>query len=227
MHKLILASSDNKERLASWAQALNGYEITTLLLHKQDALWSFVVRDRPNILLLDAEFFELNNLFDVSNLRRLCTVAKIIILSDELTENQEWNFVQAGVSGFCRSDIEKNLLNQAVTSVLNGELWVRRSLTSRLINELEEKNSKNKAYRAFLGLINKLTRCEYEIAMCVSNGQSTQQIAQSRAVTERTVKAHLAEIYVKLGVRDNYTLASCIRGFKSLDMDYDGFQDGE
>lgn len=217
MDKLILASSDNKDRLASWAQALDGYEITTLLLHNQDELWSFAVRVKPNILLLDAEFFELNNIFDISNLRRLGTLAKIIILSDELTENQEWNFVQAGVSGFCRIDIETNLLNQAVTSVLKGELWVRRSLTSRLINELEEKNSKNKAYRAFLGLLNKLTRREYEIAMCVSNGQSAKQIAQSLAITERTVKAHLAEVYIKLGVRDNYTLASCIRGFQNLD----------
>jgi DNA-binding NarL/FixJ family response regulator len=217
MNKLILASSDNKARLSSWAQGLIGCEITTLLLHKKNALWSYVVRVKPNILLLDAEFFELNNLSDVSNLHRLCTQTKVIIFSDELTENQELDFVQAGVRGCCRSDIEPNLLNQVVMSVQKGELWVRRSLTCRLIKQLEEKNAKNIAYRATLGLINKLTRREYEIALCVSSGQNTKQIAQSRAITERTVKAHLAEVYFKLGVRDSYTLASCIEGFKSLD----------
>jgi len=217
MNKLILASSDNRDRLASWAQALIGCEITTLLLHRQDALWSYVVKVKPDILLLDAEFFELHNSFDVSNLHRLCTQTKVIILSGELAENQEWDFVQAGVRGCCSSDIEPDLLKQVVMSVQKGELWVRRSLACRLINELEEKNSKNKAYRAILGLINKLTRREYEIAMCVSNGQSAKQIAQSLAITERTVRAHLAEVYLKLGVRDNYTLTSCIQGLKSLD----------
>lgn len=217
MSKLILASSDNKDRLASWVLGLTGFEVTTLLLHKKDALWNYVVRDNPDILLLDAEFFELNNIFDVSNLRRLCTQTKVIILSNELSEDQEWDFIQAGVRGCCRSDVEATLLNQVVLHVQKGELWLRRSLACRLIYELEEKNSRNKAYRATLGLINKLTRSEYEIAMCVSNGQSTAQIAESRAVTERTVKAHLAEVYQKLGVRDSHTLASCIKEFKSLD----------
>lgn len=217
MSKLILASSDNKVRLSSWAEGLIGCEITTLLLHKKDALWDYAVRVKPNILLLDADFFELKNFSDVSNLHRLCTLTKIIILSDELTDNQEWDFVQAGVRGCCGSDIEPELLNQVVMSVQNGELWIRRSLTFRLIAELEEKNAKHKAYRAAIGLINKLTPREYEIAMCVSSGQSIKEIAQSLAISERTVKVHLAEVYYKLGVRDNYTLVSCIEGFKSLD----------
>jgi DNA-binding NarL/FixJ family response regulator len=217
MDRLILASSDNKDRLALWAEALNGYEVQTLFLHRQDALWRYVVRVKPDILLLDAELFESNNIFDISNLRRLRTLTKIIILSDHLTENQEWTFVQAGVSGFCRCDIEASLLNQAVTAVLKGELWLRRSLLCRLLSEMEKENSKKKADMALMALINKLTQREYEIAMCVSDGQSTEQIAQSCAITERTVKAHLADIYTKLGVRDNNTLASCIQISKSLD----------
>jgi two-component system nitrate/nitrite response regulator NarL len=99
------------------------------------------------------------------------------------------------------------LLSQVVMAVHQDELWMRRTLTRRLVDELGKSTSKNMAYRAALSSLNKLTQREYNIAVRVGNGESNKQIAQACAITERTVKAHLTEIFLKLGVNDRLNLA--------------------
>jgi two-component system NarL family response regulator len=55
-----------------------------------------------------------------------------------------------------------------------------------------------------------LTRREREIAELIGNGESNKQIARQLAITERTVKAHLTEIFRKLGIADRLRLALLI-----------------
>jgi DNA-binding NarL/FixJ family response regulator len=206
---LMLASS-NENRLASWKQGLDGFVITSLMLDRLDKLSNDVVRIKPEVLLLDFDLLraqKLNGLNDAANLRKLCTETKIIILGGDLTEDMEWELLKAGVRGCCRNDIKLAFLKQVVMAVRQGELWIRRSLTGRVIDELGKITSKNKAYRASHDLLNKLTQREYDIAMRVGSGESNKQIAQSCAITERTVKAHLTEIYLKLGITDRLNLA--------------------
>ncbi|MGA7748825.1 MAG: LuxR C-terminal-related transcriptional regulator, partial [Gallionella sp.] len=105
-----------------------------------------------------------------------------------------------------------DLLKQVVMAVQQGELWIRRTLTSRLAKELGEITGKNKAYQASNGLLNKLTQREYDIALHVANGESNKTIAQMCAITERTVKAHLSEVFHKLGVPDRLKLALVLSG---------------
>jgi len=61
-------------------------------------------------------------------------------------------------------------------------------------------------------LLANLTRREHEIATLVGNGESNKQIAQHLAITERTVKAHLTEIFRKLDVADRLKLALIVTG---------------
>jgi DNA-binding NarL/FixJ family response regulator len=149
----------------------------------------------------------LNSLNGAAKLNRLCTETKVIILSCVISEDLEWELLKAGVRGCCRNDINPKLLKHVVMAVQQGELWIRRTLTCRLIDELGKTTSKNKAYRASIGLLNHLTQREYDTAVRVGNGDSNRQIAQSCAISERTVKAHLTEVYLKLGVTDRLNLA--------------------
>jgi len=70
-------------------------------------------------------------------------------------------------------------------------LWLRRSHTGLLSGALSKTASIDNACRAMPGLLDDLTPREYGTAICAWNGESNWKIAQSRAVTERTVKARL------------------------------------
>jgi two-component system NarL family response regulator len=207
MSKLILASS-SQGRLASWKRGLGDFANTSLVIdrldfNRLDNLRDDVLRIKPEVLLLDYDLLG----ECAASLRRVCSEVKTIVMSGEVSENLEWELVKAGVRGCCYVDIQPQTLKQAVMAVLRGELWIRRSLACRLIDELGKTTSKNKAYRATLGLLNKLTQREYDIAVRVGNGENNKQIAQACGITERTVKAHLTEIYQKLEIADRVNLA--------------------
>lgn len=202
-NNLIIASSC-QDRLAAWKLGLNGIVSATLVVDKLGKLRDEVMLIKPKVLLLDSGLIGSNG---VANLRNICTDTRAIVIGDAISEELEWELLKAGVRGCCRSDAEPKFLRQVVEAVQQGELWIRRTLTCRLIDELGKSTAKNKAYRASLGSLNRLTQREYDIAVRVGNGESNKQIAQSCGITERTVKAHLTEVFLKLGVTDRLNLA--------------------
>lgn len=212
MNSLIIASP-NEERLVTWKQGLDDFVIISSIIDKLDTLQDDVERIKPPVLMLDFDLLVLNGANgsngsnSIAGLRRLCAETKIIIMNSGISEELEWELLKAGVRGCCQNNVEPKLLKQIVVAVHDGELWIRRTLTCRLIDELGKTTSKNKAYRATLGLLNKLTQREYDIAVRVGNGESNKQIAQECGITERTVKAHLTEIFLKLNVSDRLNLA--------------------
>ena len=212
MNNLILASSD-QERLALWMGSLDGCANATLIkdklaADKLDSLRVDVMRIKPQVLLLDYELLGFEGSHGLISLRRLCAETKIIIMSGDISEEVEWALLRAGIRGCCRCDAEPKILRQVVKAVKEGELWIRRALIARLVDELgKTTKSKLNAYRIPLSLLNKLTQREYDIAVRVGYGESNKLISLACDITERTVKAHLTEIFSKLGVPDRLNLA--------------------
>lgn len=201
--------SYSKDRLASWKQGLDGLVSQITITEKLDAIRDDVARIKPHALLIDFELLGLNgsNGAAVANVKRLSAETKIIILCDSISEDVEWEMIKLGVRGCCQSNIKPELLRKVVVAVQQGELWIRRTLTGRLIDELGRAAAKNKSYQASRCLLDRLTEREYDIALRVGTGESNKQIAKECSITERTVKAHLTEIYIKLGITDRIHLA--------------------
>ena len=166
---------------------------------------------KPEVLLLDHDLPQLKGAQGIIALRESSPKTKIVMLSGPTTDDEEWKFFRAGVRGCCRSDISPESLKTLVTAVQRGELWIRRSLTYRLLDQLSHTpNIKNENARSSLGLLSSLTRREHEISMQVRDGGSNKQIAKTLEITERTVKAHLTGVYRKLGVMDRLKLAKIL-----------------
>ena len=211
MNKLILASF-SANLLASWKQGLDGFAITSLIKDKSltnrlESIRDEIVKINPQILLLDIELLGDHGSLGIATLRRMCAETKVIILTGDITEQVEWELVKSGMRGCCKRNASAKLIRQVVDEVRIGGLWIRRTLTSRLIDELGKASLKVKTYRATLGLLNKLTQRECDIAVRVGNGECNKNIALACGITERTVKAHLTEIFQKLGVTDRLNLA--------------------
>lgn len=204
MTNTLMIASSSQNRLATWKRELSDLTSTTKTIDSLGALRDEVVQVKPKITLLD---YELLGPDDFSSLSRICADTKVIVIGSGILEETEWHLLKAGIRGCCRSDASPTLLKQVVMAVHDGELWIRRTLTCRLIDELGRKKAKNLAYRESLGMLNKLTQREYDIAVRVGKGDSNKLIAQACGITERTVKAHLTEVFNKLGVQDRVNLA--------------------
>ena len=204
---MILLASANKTILFHWEQAISDFS-TLLTCHHFDSLYDKLKRTAPEILLLDYElpgFDHTHSIIDILNLHKHL---KIIVFNPELPDETEWNLFKAGVKGCCSNSMQSQQINRVIQVVRQGDLWIRRSLTSQILNELVKvTNEKNRVELAINQLLENLTRREYEIAMLVGYGESNKHIAQQLDITERTVKAHLTEIFRKLRISDRIKLA--------------------
>ena len=134
--------------------------------------------------------------------------ARLIALSDTPSDEQALELMERGAVGYCHSHAGAPMFQQVATVVANQGLWVGPNLLQRLI-------------RASLGnlpaanlpdaQLNDLSRREREVADLVGGGLSNKEIARRLDITERTVKAHLSAIFMKLGVRDRLHLALLMR----------------
>ncbi len=207
MNNLVIASIDEL-RAVSWKKELvDDFVITTVATDSLDEVWESVERIKPGGLLLDMDLIQLQSSNSVAFLRKLCAETWTIIVCSAMSEAEEWELIKNGARGFYLRGSDSKMLKQIVTAVESGELWARRSLTARLVDELGKTTSKNKAYRASLGLLNKLTQREFDIAVHVCNGHCNKEIAKLCSISESTVKFHLAEAFRKLEVDNRINLA--------------------
>ena len=208
VNSLVLASPGTFDH---WENGLNGY-VQLSYIKNLNSLRDEMLRLKPDVLLLDQELPQLEGVRGIIGLRRLSPATKIVMLGGGASsDDEEWAFFKAGVRGCCRRDIDSESLKALVLAVQNGELWIRRTLTYRLLEQLGEASNK-RIDPIYLGLLASLTQREYEIAVRVSIGENNKRIAEALKITERTVKAHLTEIYRKLGDVDRLKLALILAG---------------
>ncbi len=204
---LILLASSNKKLLMRWEQGLLGFSplwFSTSL----DSIKDKLKKNKPEIFLLDYELPEVNGKDGIVKLLQLCTDVKVVVFSPQLQDEIEWELFKTGIRGCCRDNIKPEQINVAIKAIHHGELWIRRTLTSFMLQELVVvTREKNRIEQAVNDLLENLTRREYEIAMLVGCGESNKRIASKLEITERTVKAHLTEIFRKLHISDRIKLA--------------------
>lgn len=132
---MILLASSSSELLYAWKQGLEGIAAVTTV-SDLDALTVVMARTKPEILLLDLDLAALDGANGTARVMKLNSVTKIIALGGEPCDIKELGLFRIGVRGCCRNDINPHLLPSVVVAIQQGELWIRRTLTPRLLDEL-------------------------------------------------------------------------------------------
>jgi DNA-binding NarL/FixJ family response regulator len=105
-----------------------------------------------------------------------------------------------GIQGFLAySEVEEQLL-PAVHAVADGRLWV----APIVLEEFARFSAQLSRARAMKGV--PLTRKQKRILDLVQRRLSNKEIASILNISESTVKFHLGNIFLKLGVRDRQTI---------------------
>ncbi|HEY7650782.1 MAG TPA: response regulator transcription factor [Methylomirabilota bacterium] len=134
----------------------------------------------------------------------LSAVSKTVALAGVDDDELALQALKAGARGFCARGTAPALLRKAVEVVEAGEIWVRRRVMMRLIEELASPRAPE--VRSVAGE-NSLTTREREIATLVARGAGNKEIAGQLTISIKTVKAHLTNIFKKLGLETRLQLA--------------------
>lgn len=217
----VLVAAERPADQAAWRRAV-GQPFAALETGNVAGARALLQALQPAVALLDVALLGMQGPASLPSLRRLSPDTRFIVLGEFVDDEEEMAVFKAGARACCEPGIATDLLARAIDAVLRGEVWIRRALTTRLIEEAAGRDGASPLARAVRarriargrGLtLAGLTAREREIATLVARGDSNKRIAQQLSITERTVKAHLTEVFRKAGVGDRVKLALLLSGF--------------
>jgi two-component system nitrate/nitrite response regulator NarL len=207
-HRVVLASRD-----ASLVSIFRGRLQAGVVLFTTGS-WSdtlaHVSSEQPRLLLIDPRLAGIAPAQAVTGLSEEHPELRIALLTSPTTPGMdEVALYKAGVHGFIRHDISPVLLNKAVHALCRGELWMPRTLITRIIENLAQKKPapNGGGTAADDSPVDCLTARELQVARMVHLGGNNKTIARELAISERTVKAHLSAIFRKLNIQNRLHLA--------------------
>jgi len=148
-----------------------------------------VERLRPEVLVLDVEMPGLNGLEVTRRLRETQPALPILVLSAYDHNSYVFGLLEAGATGYVLKDEALETIVMGVRRAARGEMWlsprVAAKVTRRATGGEEEVP---------------LTERELEVLRLMARGWGNRRIGKEVGIAERTVKFHVGNIYLKLGV---------------------------
>jgi DNA-binding NarL/FixJ family response regulator len=158
---------------------------------------------RPDVILMDVRMPIMDGIEATRQITASTDVHALILTTFDLDE-YVFAALRAGASGFLLKDTLPADLLTAIRVVAAGEALLAPSVTRRLIGEFTRSSAISRPSAAapcpqVLGL---LTDREREVLELVAQGMSNAEIAEALVVGEATVKTHVSNVLMKLGLRD-------------------------
>lgn len=155
-------------------------------------------------------------------LKKKIGTTRLIVLASIPNNDDALALFSAGARGYCNAHATSANLKQVANAVQAGGLWIGEALMRRLVVATHGALTRNiaspskiKPLQPVSDKLQLLTAREQEVAKTLANGASNKEIARTLNITDRTVKAHVSNIFQKLGARDRLHLALIINGHTS------------
>jgi DNA-binding NarL/FixJ family response regulator len=144
---------------------------------------------KPDVVLMDLLMPVMDGITATQIIRREHSDTEVIALTSVLEDAAVINAVRAGAIGYLLKDTQGDELCQAIKAAANGQVQLSPKAAERLMREIRAPESPEK-----------LTERETEVLRQLAAGKSNKEIASEMYISETTVKTHVSNILMKLGV---------------------------
>ncbi|GAA2291395.1 response regulator transcription factor [Nonomuraea roseoviolacea subsp. roseoviolacea] len=151
----------------------------------------------PDVVLLDLRMPVLDGLGALERLSG--SPARVLVLTSVSDRSDVAPAMRAGAAGFLYKDVDPSALAQAVRAVHGGQVLLAPEAAEAMLSAGAD------AHAGGGGGVPgpaPLTEREREVLALIAAGRSNREIARSLAVAEKTVKTHVSNVLMKLGVQD-------------------------
>lgn len=176
----------NEEDIEVVGTASNGAEAVELC-----------ARMRPDVVLMDLSMPVLDGVEATKRIDAAHDGAvAVVILTSFSDREQVLAALDAGASGYLLKDADPDELIRGIQAAARGEAPIAPKAAREVLATRSERRDQPE-----------LSRREREVLELVAQGLPNKRIALELAISEKTVKTHLTNIFERLGVSDRYQAA--------------------
>ena len=154
----------------------------------------------PNIILLDIGLPGMTGIDLIPELKKLSPSSKILIITVHDDDENVFNAICAGASGYLLKDLSADNIVNSINEVMNGGAPMNSHIAKKVLSMFRDQNVKYDGYH--------LSEREKEILSQLVEGLSKKQISEKLFLSHHTVDSHLRNIYAKLEVHSRSSAIS-------------------
>ncbi|MFI0354429.1 response regulator [Actinomadura sp. 9N407] len=154
---------------------------------------------KPDIVLMDLKMPGADGLAALTELRARGVAARVLVLTSVTERGHVLPAVQAGAAGYLYKDVAPQALVQAIRAVHDGHVLFAPDAAEAMVRTGSGIDDRGPASLTERG---PLTEREREVLVQIARGRSNREIARALSVSEKTVKTHVSNLLMKLGVQD-------------------------
>ena len=133
-------------------------------------------------------------------MKEVAPSSKIVMLTISDEEEDLFEAIRAGASGYLLKDIPLDEVADVVRAVHGGQSLINPSMAAKLLTEFAALNKRDQEERAEQVPPPKLTDREMQVLKLVAKGMNNRDIAKELFISENTVKNHVRNILEKLQI---------------------------
>jgi two-component system NarL family response regulator len=154
----------------------------------------------PDIVLMDVRMPRSSGIEACRAIKEVAPSAKIIILTMSDEEEDLFEAIRAGASGYLLKDIPLDQVAEAVRAVHGGQSLISPPMAGKLLSEFAALARREVDERPQQVPAPKLTDREMQVLKLVARGMNNRDIAKALFISDNTVKNHVRNILEKLQI---------------------------
>lgn len=206
----VLVADDHPPTRAGVRVALEGqgFEVCAEAATAGEAV-AAAVREQPAICLLDIRMPG-SGIAAAASISDLVPDAAVVMLTVSRDDDDLFDALRAGASGYLLKDIPRAELPDALRRVVAGDAALSPNLVARLIAEFRERGRRRRLVLARAPGA-RLSSREWEVLELLDKGLTTAQIAERLFIAEVTVRTHVSRILHALRVPNRESAVRLLR----------------
>ncbi len=169
-----------------------------------------IAKNKPHILIVDIRMPELNGIEVVTEINKLYSDVKTLVLSMHDSEEYVVKAIEAGADGYLLKGASKQEFLKALHKISAGGKYFTGDVSSIIMNNFVKGNNNTSSNTTTVTDVNpfKLTKREKQILFLVLQLKNNKDIAEELNISKRTAEVHRFNLMKKLEVKNLMELSN-------------------
>lgn len=155
---------------------------------------------RPDLVVMDVRMPRLSGVEATRRIKAECPEVGVLVLTAHEDDEYVFALLQAGANGYLLKTAETEELVRAIRATHAGQSALDPSVAKKVVAQFASGKSLPDVLAEVSAEFEGLTERELEVLQLVASGKTNKEIGQVLYISDRTVQAHLSNIFSKLGV---------------------------